>query len=76
MNSPRYKPTGLLVQYGKTRLMIDGGPGGAPKQRLAAWLVSDENGELIRDIRKLARPMDLVPAVSSFSSDDVSIEPH
>jgi hypothetical protein len=75
MNSPRYEPAGLLIQYGKTRLMIDGG-GAAPKHRIVAWLVTDEQGELIREIRKLARPLHLAPAVTSFSSDGLSLKPH
>lgn len=61
MNQPA-----LLVQHGKTRLMIDGG-GARPKHRIVAWLVTDQQGELIREISKLARPMDLEPTVSSFS---------
>jgi len=28
--SPRYRPAGLLVQRGRVRVMIDGGPGAAP----------------------------------------------
>ena len=75
MNSPRYEPAGLLVVYGKTRLMLDGG-GAAPKDKLSAWLVTDEQGELIREIRKLARPMDLEPKVASYSLDGLSIKPH
>jgi hypothetical protein len=75
MNSPSYEPAGLLIQQGKTRLMIDGG-GATPKHRIVAWLVTDEHGELIREIRKLARPMELEPAVTSFSSDVLSIEPY
>ncbi len=75
MNSPRYKPAGLLVQYGKTLVLIDGG-GTAPKHKLAAWLVTDGEGELIREIRKLARPMGLKPEVTSYSAGGLSIEPH
>jgi hypothetical protein len=75
MNSPRYQPAGLFIQHGKTSLMIDGG-GAAPKHNLVAWLVTDEQGELIRAIRKLARPMHLEPSVDSFASDELSIEPH
>ena len=74
MNSPRYEPAGLLVQHGKTCVMIDGG-GAKPKHKIIAWLVTDERGELIREIRELARPMDLEPAVTGFS-DGLSIKPH
>jgi hypothetical protein len=47
-----------------------------PKHKIIAWLVTDEWGELIREIRKLARSMNLEPAVTGFSSDGLSIEPH
>jgi len=76
MNSPRYQPAGLQVQFGSKRLMIDGGPGAAPNEKLTAWLVTDERGELIREIRKLARPMGLEPSVVSYSSLGLSIKPH
>jgi hypothetical protein len=55
---------------------IDGGPGAEPKPKVAVWLVTDQRGELIREIRKLARPRGLEPVVSSHSSNSVSIEPH
>lgn len=42
MNSPRYAPAGLPVECGNARVMIDDGPGAAPKWRIAAWLVTDE----------------------------------
>ncbi len=76
MNSPRYEPAGLLVQYGRVRLLIDGGPDAVPQQKLAAWLVTDEHGELISKIRKACRERDLEPAVDKYSSDGLSIEPH
>lgn len=66
MNSPRYGPAGLLVEYGNARVMIDGGPGAAPKRKLVGWLVTDERGELIREIRKLTRPRGLTPVVGSY----------
>lgn len=75
MNSPRFAPAGLLVESASARVMIDGGPGAEPKKRINAWLVTDEHGELIREIRKLARPRGLEPAVAKYSSDDLSITP-
>ena len=42
MNSPRYGPAGLLVEYGSARVMIDGESGAAPKRKVATWLVTDE----------------------------------
>lgn len=76
MNSPRYAPAGLLVECGGTRVMIDGGPGAEPKGELNAWLVTDERGELIHRLRKLARTRELEPHVGSFLSHGVSIKPH
>lgn len=76
MNSPRYAPAGLLVECGTARVMIDGGPGAEPKREVVVWLVTDQRGELIREIRKLARPRGLEPIVSSYSSNPVSITPH
>jgi hypothetical protein len=75
MNSPRYGPAGLLVEYGNTRVMIDGGPGAAPKRNLAAWLVTDERGELISEIRELAKPGGLTPVVGSYASEKFTVEP-
>lgn len=75
MNSPRYAPAGLLVEYGGNRVMIDGGPGAEPKKKIHLWLVSDERGELMREIRKLARARELEPVVAKYSLDDLSIEP-
>ena len=46
MNSPRYAPAGLLIEQGRVRVAIDGGPGADPAGPLAAWLVTDERAEL------------------------------
>ena len=54
MNSPRYAPAGLLVEQSHVRVAIDGGPGAEPAGPLAAWLVTDERAELIRELRRLA----------------------
>ena len=69
MNSPLYAPAGLLVECGTARVMIESGPGAEPKSKVAVWLVTDQRGELIREIRKLARPRGLEPVVSSYSSN-------
>lgn len=76
MNSPRYAPAGLLVECNGARVMIDGGPGAEPKGELNAWLVTDEHGELMRELRKLARPRGLEPQVGSYLSSGLSIKPH
>jgi hypothetical protein len=56
--------------------MIDGGPGAEPKGELNGWLVTDEHGELMRELRKLAQPRGLEPHVGSYSSDALSIKPY
>ena len=61
MASPRYKPAGVLVEYGGARVMIDGGPGSAPDGPLDAWLVTDERCELMPRIRRLARARGIEP---------------
>jgi hypothetical protein len=76
MNSPRYAPAGLLVECGNSRVMIDGGAGAEPKGKLTAWLVTDERGELMREIRELALIRGLKPGVNSYVSPGLSIEPH
>ena len=50
MNSPRYGPAGLLVERGRSRVAIDGGPGQTDGP-LAAWLVTDHRAELIAALR-------------------------
>lgn len=75
MASPRYRPAGLLVEYGKTRVVIDGGPRAAPAGRLDAWLVTDARGELMPGIRRLAKRKRIQPAVSRFERGKLAIEP-
>jgi hypothetical protein len=76
MNSPRYAPAGLLVAYEDLRIMIDGGKGADAGGKLQAWLVTDEQGELIREIRKLAASRDLEPEVATYRCDKLVIKPH
>ncbi|MEX2142636.1 MAG: hypothetical protein WD894_25505 [Pirellulales bacterium] len=76
MNSPRYAPAGLLIERGKARVMIDGGPDAVPKGALDAWLVTDDRGELMPQIRKLARAKGVEPRVGSYQSRGLRIEPH
>jgi len=63
MNSPRYSPAGLLIEHGRVRVAIDGGPGAEPAGPMAAWLVTDERAELIGELRRLAAARGLRPAV-------------
>jgi hypothetical protein len=72
-NSPRYAPAGLLLAHGGVRVMVDGGPGAVPRGRLDAWLVTDEDAELIAEIRRLARRWNLVPRAVTFRRDGLSI---
>jgi hypothetical protein len=75
MNSPRYSPAGLLVEYGPLRVAIDGGPGAEPAGPLAAWLVTDERAELIRELRRLAAAHGLSPAVRAYHASGLAITP-
>lgn len=75
MNSPRFAPAGLLVEHGGQRVMLDGGPGAEPEGELDAWLVTDERGELIRDLRRLARARGLEPAAGAHDGENLSILP-
>ncbi len=72
MNSPRYGPAGLLVERGRSRVAIDGGPGAEPYGPLAAWLVTDHRAELIAALRQLAAARQLPPAVSAFHASGTS----
>jgi hypothetical protein len=75
MNSPRYSPAGLLIEHGQVRVVIDGGPGAEPAGPLAAWLVTDERAELIREPRRLAAAHGLRPAVRAYRADRLVITP-
>jgi hypothetical protein len=74
--SPCYAPAGLLVSHRGQRVMIDGGPGAAPEQRLDAWLVCDDRSELQPRLRTLAARQGLVPAVAPFETDHFRVTPH
>jgi hypothetical protein len=75
MASPRYRPAGLLVEYGSARVMIDGGPGAKPIGRLDEWLVTDAQGELMPVIRRLTKRRGIEPAVKRFERGALSIMP-
>jgi hypothetical protein len=66
MNSPRFAPAGLLVEHSSHRVMLDGGPGAEPDGELSAWLVTDDRGEFIRDLCRLARARGLKPVVGAY----------
>jgi hypothetical protein len=75
MRSPRFAPAGLLVTLGRTRVMLDGGPGAVPGDGLDAWLVTDERAELMAAIRRLARARGCEPSVRAFARDGLRIAP-
>ncbi|WP_062987556.1 MBL fold metallo-hydrolase [Nocardia anaemiae] len=75
MNSPRYRPAGLLVSSSRSRIMFDGGPGAEPGGRIDAWLLTDDRAELIAQIRRLARAYDTEPAVGSYSARALRVDP-
>lgn len=72
--SPRYAPAGLLLERARVRLMIDGGPGAAPRGELAAWLVTDAKAELMPRIRELARAKGLEPYAGPFRAKGLIVE--
>ena len=75
MNSPRYRPAGLLITWRRHRVMLDGGNAADPAAPLDAWLVCDDRAELMPQIRRRARELGVRPAVGSFEADDVRLRP-
>ncbi|BCO37578.1 hypothetical protein BMW24_000645 [Mycobacterium heckeshornense] len=75
MNSPRYRPAGLLLAWGGHRVMLDGGDSADPGSRLDAWLVCDEHAELMPRIRRRAAELGVRPAVGSFGAGTVRLRP-
>jgi beta-lactamase family protein len=71
--SPRYAPAGLLVMHAGVRIVIDGGDRATPVGRLDAWLVTDEQSELISHIRKAARARGLAAILGNFQQGGLSI---
>ena len=72
MNSPRYKPAGLVVSWQGNRVALDGG-GSADPGKVDAWLVCDERAELMPSIRRQAREYGLSPQVGDHSAAGVSL---
>ena len=75
-NSPRFAPAGLLVEAEGRRVMFDGGPGGSPGPPLDAWLVTDEQAELIARIRPLARALGVDPRMGDLTLGRLIVECH
>lgn len=74
MNSPRYGPAGLLVTYGSSRVMFDGGGASSRASRFDAWLVCDTRAELMPEIRRHCRALGLRPVVDGFTVEGMEIE--
>lgn len=75
MNSPRYRPAGLVVSWAGHRVMLDGGGSADPGRPLDAWLVGDERAELMPQIRRRARELGVHVAVGPFEGDGVGLRP-
>jgi hypothetical protein len=75
MNSPRYRPAGLIVRWSRRRVMLDGGGDATPEGPIDDWLVSDDRAELMPDIRARARALGVQPRVASWQGGSVAIRP-
>jgi hypothetical protein len=75
MNSPRYRPAGLLVTWSGQRVMLDGGESADPGPRLDAWLVCDERAELGPQIRRRAAELGVRPVMAPVEVDGVRLRP-
>lgn len=75
MNSPRYRPAGLLVTWARHRVMLDGGGSADPGGTLDAWLVSDEHAELMPQIRRRAAELGVSAVIGPFEANDVRLRP-
>lgn len=75
MNSPRFRPAGLLLLDGGRRIMLDGGGTAVPEPPLDAWLVSDERAELMPDIRRRCRGLGVRPAVAPYHGTGLRVDP-
>jgi hypothetical protein len=56
--------------------MLDGGPGAVASGALDAWLVTDEQAELMREIRKLAKARGIEPRVAPYALHGLTLKPH
>jgi hypothetical protein len=76
-SSPRFAPAGLLVEYGHTRVGLDGGPGSEPPENIHAWLVTDTASTLQPERLRLAQEEGMpIPEVKPFSQGALHVEPH
>ena len=75
MNSPRYRPAGLLVTWDGHRVMLDGGGSADPRGPLDGWLVSDDRAELMPPIRRRAAELGVVAGIACFEASGVMLRP-
>ncbi|MFB9628570.1 MBL fold metallo-hydrolase [Nonomuraea helvata] len=75
MNSPRYRPAGLLARWQGHRVLLDGGGEAAGGERLDGWLVCDERAELMPQIRRAARALGMTTGVAAYEAAGVEIVP-
>lgn len=73
MNSPRFRPAGLLLAWHGTRLMFDGGGDAVPSSRIRAWLVTDLQAELIADIRQHAVRLGVTPLARGYGANEFRV---
>lgn len=76
MASPRYAPAGLLVLGPSAAVMLDGGLTAVPDRGVAAWLVTDDEAELIADIRRSASRLGVRPEVGEYAEGSLVLRPH
>lgn len=70
MNSPRFRPAGLVLASDRQRVAFDGGVGAEPGGQIDAWLVTDVQAELSREIRALGRHYRVRPVVQAYTAPD------
>jgi hypothetical protein len=72
--SPRFAPAGLLIEYGHTRVGIDGGPGSEPPETVDAWLVRDDDPH--PDLLRIAHDTGMnEPAAGPFEHGALHVDP-
>jgi hypothetical protein len=75
MNSPRYRPAGVLLTWQNYRVMLDGGGAADPNCAVDAWLVSDDQGELMPKIRRRAAELGVAAGVAPYQAGEVRLRP-
>jgi hypothetical protein len=75
MNSPRYRPAGVLLTWQNYRVMLDGGGTADPNCAVDAWLVSDDQGELMPKIRRRAAELGVAAGVAQYQAGEVRLRP-